>query len=154
MIPHKHFLTNLIRIRIDRRMTKRETAAQCRINYVEYDRIEQGKCNISVGVLYALSDGLGVNFFEIMGIDMYQIPKFSCYESRFVTEDMEEIRTYGIEVCCQTAMTRSECDTFIFHYSDLTTEKDELESLVDRMNQGQLQLVHVEDVIEDFLAEL
>jgi hypothetical protein len=51
-------------------------------------------------------------------------------------------------------MTRSECDTFIFHYSDLTTEKDELESLVDRMNQGQLQLVHVEDVIEDFLAEL
>ena len=133
-------------------MTKCETAARCRINYVEYDNIEQGKCEITIGLLQALSDGLGVNFFELLGIDMNQIPRFSCYEGFLVTEDMDKARTYGIAVCCQANMNLTECGTFTFLYSDLSTEKDALVSLVELMNREQLELIHMEDVIEDFLS--
>lgn len=152
MTPHEQFISNLIRIRTNKNITKRETAAQCRINYEKYEKIEQGKCDITIGTLHALSNGLDINFFELLGIDMYQIPRFSCYEGILVTEDMDEVPTYGIEVCCQANMIPTECGTFTFLYSDLTTEKDALVSLVELMNREQLELIHVEDVIEDFLV--
>lgn len=152
MTPHEQFISNLIRIRIDKNITKRETAARCRINYEKYEKIEQGECDITIGLLHSLSRGLDVNFFELMGIDVYQIPRFSCYESFPITEDMDEAHTYGIAVCCQATMIPATCDTFTFLYSDLTAEKDALVSLVDLMNREQLGLIHVEDVIEDFLV--
>ncbi len=152
MTPHEQFTSNLIRLRIDKNLTKREMAAQCRINYEKYEKIEHGECDITIGVLHALSDGLDVNFFELLGIDINQIPRFSCYESLLVTEDIDEVLTYGIAVCCQATMILAACDTFAFLYSDLTTDKDALVSLVELMNRERLGLIHVEDVIEDFLV--
>ena len=152
MTPHEQFTSNLIRIRTDKNLTKRETAVLCRINYKEYGKIEQGECDITIGTLHALSNGLDINFFELLEIDMYQIPRFSCYESFLVTEDMDEALTYGIEVCCQANANLTECNSFTFLYSDLTTEKDALVSLVELMNREQLELIHVEDVIEDYLV--
>ena len=151
MNPNEQLISNLIRIRLDRRMTKRETATRCRIHYEKYEKIEQGQEELTIGLLNALSNGLGVNFFELMEIDVYQIPKYVCYESLYVTEDAEEVSTYGIAINCQT-VTSSVCGAFRFHYSHLTTEKDELERLVNLMNREQLQLIHAEDVIEDFLT--
>lgn len=154
MTPYNQFLSNLIRIRTDKKLTSREFAARCHINYSAYRKIEQGIYDDTIGVFTALSDGLGVSFLELMGIDTNQIPRFSYYENRLVTEDMEEVRTYGIAVCSKTNMVQAENGTFTFHYSDLTTKKDELANLVDLMNREQLSLAHVEDVIEDFLAEI
>jgi hypothetical protein len=133
-------------------MTKRETATRCRIHYEKYEKIEQCQEELTIGILDALSEGLGVNIFEYLGIDVFQIPQFSCIESGFITEDQVEIATWGIEVCCKTTSNPSKCNVFTFYYPDLTTEKEELLRLIDLMNREQLQLIHVEDVIEDYLS--
>lgn len=152
MTPYNRFLTNLIRIRTDRNLTQRETAAQCRINNTAYGRLEQGECEFTIGLLNEISDGLGANSTEFLKIDKNQIPMFSYYENCIVTEDMGEVRTWGIAVCSKTNTILSESGTFTFYYSNLTTEKDDLVDLVDLMNREKLSLAHVEDVIMDFIV--
>lgn len=85
-----------------------------------------------------------------LGIDLCQTPHFTCLEDTFITEDGRAIRTYGIAVHCYTKLPPP-TDTLIFHYSNLTTEKEKLVKLIQLMHQEQLQLIHVEDVIEDSL---
>ena len=152
MTPSEQFPDHLFRIRQTQRMTRREAAARCRINDSEYAKIEQGERDITIGILDALSEGLGVNIFEYLGIDVFQIPQFSCIESVFITEDQVEIATWGIAVCCKPTSNPSKCNVFTFYYPDLTTEKEELLRLINLMNREQLQLIHVEDVIEDYLS--
>ena len=152
MIPHNPFSSTLIKIRTAQKLTPREAAARCNLNYTAYCKIEQGEFDETLEVITALGRGLEVNFLELMGIDLNMIPFYSRYEKHITTEDKEVIRTYGIAVCCKADKTVG--GTFTFHYSNLTTQVDELNSLVDWMNQGQLHLIHVEDVIEDYITKL
>ena len=152
MTPSEQFPDHLIRIRQNQRITRREAAARCRINDLVYAKIEQGECEITIGILKALSEGLGVNIFEYMGIDVFQIPQFSCIESVFITEDQVEIAIWGLAICCKATMNSSSLDAFTFHYPDLSTDKEKLLSMIDLMNHEQLQLIHAEDVIEDYLS--
>lgn len=152
MIQHNQLSTNLIRIRTAQKLTQREAAARCDINFNTYCKIEQGNFDETLQLITALSRGLEVNFLELIGIDVNMIPNYSCYEERIITEDNEVVRTYGIAVCSKASKTA--CGKFVFHYSNLTTQIDELISLVDLMNQGELQLTHVEDVIEDYITKI
>ena len=150
MIQHNQLSSNLIRVRTHKRLTQRESAAKCHINYTTYCKIEQGYYDTTLQLIITLSRGLEVNFFELMGIDVNMIPSYFCYEDQIVTEDKEVVRTYGIAVCSKASAMS--CGIFVFHYSNLTTQVDELISLVNLMNQGELQLTHVEDVIEDYIT--
>lgn len=154
MTPYNQFASELIHIRTDRNLTQRQTAARCRMSLAAYSRIEQGECELTLDLLGALSCGLGVGFSKLMGIEPDQVPRFFCYENQIITEDAEEIHTWGIAVCSATNAVLSPSGTFIFYYSNLTTQKDALANLVDLMNRDHLELVHVEDVIEDFLTEI
>ena len=150
MIQHNQLSSNLIRIRTNKRLTRRESATKCHINYTTYCKIEQGCFDETLQLITALSRGLEVNFLELLGIDVNMIPSYSYYEKRIVMEDKKVVRTYGIAVCSKASAMA--CGKFVFHYSNLTTKKDELISLVNLMNQGELQLTHVEDVIEDYIT--
>ena len=149
----QHLLTNhLLKIRIEKNLSQRQAAAQCKIHYHAYCKIEQGDSDVTVGLVRALSDGLGVDLFALMGIDLNQVPLYTCYEGNRVADDGEVTCIYGVAVDSQSGGGLCDSRTFTFRYADITTEKEKLESLIDCMNREQLYLLHAEDVIEDFIS--
>ena len=57
--------------------------------------------------------------------------------------------SYGIALC----QTDAEVPIIIRSVTDLTTDKARASSLVERCNRLALSPIHLDDVIEDFLAE-
>lgn len=152
MTPWHLLSTHLLKIRTEKNLSQRQAAAQCKINYNAYCKIEQGGSDVTVGLVHALSDGLGVDLFALMGIDLNQVPWYTYYEGKWVADDGEVTCIYGIAVDSQYSGDLCDCKTFTFRYADITTEKEKLESLIDCMNREQLYLLHAEDVIEDFIS--
>ena len=66
--------------------------------------------------------------------------------------DSELCRSYGI-----AAYAESENDgtaTILLLFNDITCDKERIEKLVSELNRLQLSVLHLRDVIEDFLADL
>ena len=57
--------------------------------------------------------------------------------------------SYGIALC----QTDAGVPIIIRSVADLTTDRERVSSLVDRCNRLALSLIHLDDIIEDFLAE-
>lgn len=57
--------------------------------------------------------------------------------------DLGQIETYGIKATSPDGTART--------VPDVSTEREAVEALVARCNQGCLALCHLQDVIEDFL---
>ena len=62
-------------------------------------------------------------------------------------EDFGAYTAYGIVVCSMENNQRKE----VLRVSDVSTDKEIVENLIDLFNKEQLEPVHIYDVIEDFL---
>lgn len=69
-------------------------------------------------------------------------------ENRYSFE-LGHYTTYGILVTCENGGETKERLV-----SDVSTDQAALQKLVDLCNEGQLDICHLDDVIEDFLNEL
>lgn len=76
-----------------------------------------------------------VNFFHIVRIDM------SCYK---LTENEEETPGYGIEAVTDDMTVR--CD-------GVTTDKTAMIKLVALCNDSELEICHLDDILEDYLTD-
>ena len=64
----------------------------------------------------------------------------------------EKNRTaYGIAVFAHTDHTES--NAIIATVNDLSSDKESVEKLISACNEGQLSLIHLYDVVDDYLAK-
>ena len=70
---------------------------------------------------------------------------YSVVGEELVSEDGIKYNGYGIRV--------EEDDREIVFISDVTDEREALEALVRRCNDGELEAIHIYEIVEDFLSE-
>lgn len=77
---------------------------------------------------------------------------YACVESEIADEESGFIRTYGIEMrmCAKNASE----SVLLLLIPDISTDREQIQRLVEWMDKLQIHPVHVEDVIEDFLYDL
>jgi hypothetical protein len=75
------------------------------------------------------------------------IPKYICTQHEITHEDFGTVKTYGIAVQFEREEER-------LVYADVSTDASKVQRLVELMNELQLDPIHLEDVIEDFLVDL
>lgn len=69
---------------------------------------------------------------------------YSVLEENFTSEEGIEYKGYGIRI--------DDTDGNAFVISDVTDDSDALAALVEHCNDGELDTIHIYDVVEDFLA--
>lgn len=67
------------------------------------------------------------------------------YPCRVIVEGVKH-HTYGIGVLRE--------DVMIYAVPDISTNFDEVKALVRRCNEGNLSLIHLRDIVEDFISEM
>ena len=72
---------------------------------------------------------------------------YSVFEERLFQPDIGEYTAYGIKITSDNPLFVSKTIT------DISVSKPEISSLVKRCNKCQLQPIHFEDVVDDFLCE-
>ena len=73
-------------------------------------------------------------------------PVYVCTREQITHEELGTVWTYGI-------LVQFGRDGTPLHYPDVSTDGELVRQLVERMNELELDPVHVEDVIEDFLVD-
>ena len=73
--------------------------------------------------------------------------KYSVFESSIICNGLAQV-TYGI-----SAEDTSSRGLPIVCIQDITSDKNSLEHLVDLCNRKNLSLIHLNDVVEDFLCQ-
>lgn len=58
---------------------------------------------------------------------------------------------YGIAVFAHTEHT--ECNAIIAVVNDLSSDRESVENLINACNEGKLSLIHLNDVVDDYLAK-
>lgn len=142
--------SNIKRLRLAQKISQEEAAFRCDISPRRYNDIENCKTNLSVDVLDKLSYGFDISPAELVGIHSTKHTLiFSCIESKFMTEDFRMISTYGIKV---EVIKEGEI-TPVMMCSDISTDKNKVLLFSSLLNRLQPSVVHVGDVVEDFLVE-
>ena len=57
----KRFGENFREVRLSKKLSQRQLASQCRVEYSNISKLENGKLNISLITLADLAEGLGVH---------------------------------------------------------------------------------------------
>ena len=88
----------------------------------------------------------------VQEIDEATVFTYACVESEIESEEFGIVRTYGIEV--QICAHSNSAPAHLLLVSDISTDREQVQRLVEWMDKLQIHPVHVDDVIEDFLYAL
>lgn len=72
------------------------------------------------------------------------------YQYLITSITYDDIHTYGIAA----AVNYDGCFVVIESYIDLSTDKDSIEHLVELCNNLHLDVLHLRDIVDDFLTDL
>ena len=72
-------------------------------------------------------------------------PIYRLIETKEASEQLGSYTSFGMEAACGEEVIRRQ--------TDISLNREAVESLVSKCNRGELSVVHFYDVIEDFLAE-
>lgn len=147
---HTRIIDTLKKHRMQCHLTPTEAARQCNLAVSYYSKIENNQWDLSFSTLRRMCNGLGINLIDLTKV-FSEYPQYILTESILVANADTSILTYNIEVYFPELSCDSD-DGYVFRYANLSTNKEDVERLVDLMNTLHLSVYHVEDVIEDFLS--
>ena len=141
---------NLKRIRLKLELTQEEAAFRCNISVRHYINIENNKTNLSINTLNKLSYGLGVTHAELVKLyGTAHVLNISCIESK-ITIEGREIPTFGIRI----EVLRPGGIMNVINIEDISTDMKKVHKLSSVLNRLQPSIVHIDDVLDDYLVDL
>ena len=124
-----------------------EVAHRCNLNISHYINLENNCCELTFSVLRCLCKEFQIDLTALTN----QFPRYQIAQNSAVSSTDPSGFAYTIEVYYTQLPFYSECNC-IFRYVDLSSDKQEIENLVELMNKLQLPIYQIDDVIEDFIS--